>query len=218
MSKICAIHQPNFFPWLGYFDKIERADVFIFLDHVQNSKTGSSWFNRTKINYYGTPKWLTCPIKRKSGTQVILDVEYSNEEWHKSFLLNIENYYHKYSNCSRVLSQLKYLIHENISLSLCEFNKQVVRYFMKYLNIETTLASSSEIDVKGKSNELLTNICKAVGADTYLCGGGSQGYLDDDIFAKKGIEIKFQDYNPIPYTENNYIPGLSIIDYLMSTT
>jgi hypothetical protein len=29
---VVAIHQPNFLPWLGFFDKLARADVFVLLD------------------------------------------------------------------------------------------------------------------------------------------------------------------------------------------
>ena len=42
-ARICAIHQPNFFPWLGYFDKTVRADIFVLLDDVQYQKTGGNW-------------------------------------------------------------------------------------------------------------------------------------------------------------------------------
>ena len=37
--RLCAIHEPNFFPWLGYFEKMSRSDVFVFLDDAQLQKT-----------------------------------------------------------------------------------------------------------------------------------------------------------------------------------
>ena len=68
--RVCAIHQPNFFPWLGYFEKIKRADVFVFLDHVHYPKSGNSmgsWTNRVKINISAHAKWISCPVVREHG-------------------------------------------------------------------------------------------------------------------------------------------------------
>src|SRR5262249_3803860 len=68
MSRLVAIHQPNFFPWLGYFDKIRRADVFIFLDAVDYPRAGSGgrgpWSNRARIAVQSEARWITCPVQR----------------------------------------------------------------------------------------------------------------------------------------------------------
>ena len=37
---VVIIHQPQYLPWIGYFDKLNRADVFVLLDNVQYKKTG----------------------------------------------------------------------------------------------------------------------------------------------------------------------------------
>jgi len=46
---IVAIHQPNFLPWLGWFDKLARADVFVVLDNVALQRTGSAYTNRVEM-------------------------------------------------------------------------------------------------------------------------------------------------------------------------
>ncbi len=61
--SVIAIHQPNFFPWLGYFDKIARCETFILLDHVQIQKTGGTWSNRVKLLWAGKARWGTAPVK-----------------------------------------------------------------------------------------------------------------------------------------------------------
>jgi len=33
-----AIHQPQYLPWPGYFNKILQSDIFVFLDDVQYKK------------------------------------------------------------------------------------------------------------------------------------------------------------------------------------
>ena len=63
-QRLVAIHQPNFLPWLGYFDKLARADVFILLDTVQFPKKAGSWMNRARLLVGGEPSWITVPVVR----------------------------------------------------------------------------------------------------------------------------------------------------------
>ena len=84
MLKLVAIHQPNFFPWLGYFNKIVRSDAFVFLDHVQFPKTGGGvWCNRVKMRIAGEARWITRPIKRAfHGVVPVNAVEWNEgESW-----------------------------------------------------------------------------------------------------------------------------------------
>ena len=48
MSKVIAIHQPNYIPWLGYFYKIYESDIFVFLDDVQFSNKGMQNYHYIK--------------------------------------------------------------------------------------------------------------------------------------------------------------------------
>src|SRR5262249_20298241 len=81
------------------------------------------------------------------------------------------------------------------------------------------ICRASELNAAGQSNELLINLVTAVGGDTYLAGHGSGGYQDDEIFARNGIAVRYQNYEPPPYKQSGvaeFIPGLSAIDALMN--
>src|SRR5690606_31024018 len=60
-AVIASIHQPAYLPWMGYFDKIVRSDLFIFMDNVQFQK--NSFQNRNRIRTKSGPVWLTVPIE-----------------------------------------------------------------------------------------------------------------------------------------------------------
>lgn len=216
MPIICAIHQPNFFPWLGYFDKIKRADIFVFLDDVQNPKKGSSWFNRTKLNCVGKEKWVTVPISRPHGFTLINKVEFSDSEWKAHFLEVLNNYYRKCAAHGKVVDEISNLIAKKDYQYLADLNRDAILYFSNKFGYQTKFISKSELNIESKSTQMLIDVCKAVGADTYLCGGGASGYQEDALFKKEEINLIYQDYAPVLYgNPDTYLPGLSIIDYLM---
>lgn len=217
MSKICAIHQPNFFPWLGYFDKIKESDIFVFLDDVQNQKTGSNWVNRVKLNCFGKEKWYTCPIKRPPGTLLINQVEFSEPKWRFNFKEVLRNYYIKHPKYKEISEMILSLLEKKDYHYLAELNKDIILYISEYLGYSTTFISKSDLKIQTASTEMLIDVCKAVGADTYLCGGGATGYQNDKAFEEAGIKVIYQNFTPFPYgPKEDYIPGLSVIDYLMS--
>ena len=63
---IVSIHQPNYLPWIGFFDKINRSDVFVIFDDVQFPRGKKHFGHRNKIKTNVGDKWLTVPIKNKS--------------------------------------------------------------------------------------------------------------------------------------------------------
>jgi hypothetical protein len=218
--SICAIHQPNFFPWLGYFDKIKRADTFVFLDDVAYPKSGSgagSWSNRVKMLISGKPSWCGCPIKRFSGIQKINTVEIDNSQlWKKKFLKSIMYNYSKTVNFQNIMPIITELV-EYPTNNLCALNINAIKKISSLLGINTKFINSSSLEVKTASTQLLIDITKKINADSYLCGGGASSYQDDDKITTSGINLIYQNFKTNAYCEQNFEPGLSIIDYLMKS-
>lgn len=217
---ICAIHQPNFFPWLGYFNKIQQADTFIFLDNVAYPKSGSgsgSWCNRVQLAIQGSAQWVGCPIRRESGVQLIKDVKIDDKQpWRKKMLRTLEFNYKKARNYQEVIPSLTKLI-EYETDCLAAFNVHAIQHISDMLGLKVKFQLQSELPVSGMSTELLINIVKAVNATTYLCGGGAGSYQDDALFLEHSLKLNYQNFKPEAYgcEPEKFIPGLSVIDFLM---
>ena len=136
--KIVAIHQPNFFPWLGYFDKIARSDVFIFLDHVQLQKTGGTWSNRVKLLQGGEARWVTAPILRQfHGVLAIKEMEFQPANpWRDKLLKSLITNYSRAPFFVEVLELLEPLI-RNPESKLARYNGAAVTAIVEYLGLAT---------------------------------------------------------------------------------
>ncbi|GGI80066.1 WbqC family protein [Legionella impletisoli] len=206
---ICAIHQPNFFPWGGYFDKIKRADVFIFLDEVAYPKSGSgagSWCNRVKLLNSGKPSWYGLPIQRENGIQLIKTVSFTNKDYHLKKITKALEYNYKKTKYYRELYPfIKSLLHYP-AINLVEYNIHAITKLADFLGLSTHFVRQSELVHSKSSNELLIELIKQVNADTYLSGNGSADYLEDKFFKQAGIELIYQNQDPI----NNFVHSLNI--------
>lgn len=222
---IVAIHQPNFLPWLGYFNKITRAHRFVFLDHIQLPRKGAgSWVNRVKILVNGEEAWLTVPIVRQrsaQGCQVIKDTFISNEpRWRAKMLKTIDLNYKKAPHYEEIRDFLVELI-DFPSENLSDYNQHSITAISGLLGIPgEKFIRSSDLDVTGQSTELLVNITRAVKGDVYMCGSGAAAYQEDELFEQAGMQVLYQDFKHPEYPQpaaSGFKPGLSIIDVLTNT-
>jgi len=221
-NKLVGIHQPNFFPWIGYFNKILRSDLFVILDDVQFPKSGGGvWVNRHSILQNGKERWATVPISRKfSGTKNINEIKFAQDlYWRKTYLNLIRNSY----LTAKYFSETYQFIEDSINYDteyLYELNIHLIKSILQVLDIiAPTFIKSSSLNKAGKSNILLCSLIKSVGGDSYLCGGGADSYMDESIFKANNINIIYQEYIPIAYPQINSLkfnPGLSIIDAMMN--
>jgi len=220
MSGLVAIHQPNFFPWLGYFDKIRRADIFVFLDAVDYPRSGSgsmgSWTNRVKLAIQGQARWVTCPLRRMPlGSSILVAEINDNQPWRVKFLKTLDANYRKAPCYDEVLIELEPLI-KSPQTNLASFNIAAIKTIAARLGISTPMVRQSELPHHGQATELLISLVKAAGGDAYLAGGGAGGYQQDDLFTAHGVRLEYQGFEPEVYgPAKRFIPGLSVIDYLM---
>jgi hypothetical protein len=220
MPGLVAIHQPNFFPWLGYFDKIRRADVFVLLDAVDYPRAGSggmgSWSNRVRIAIQGEPRWITCPIRRLPRGKPISAAKIDDSQpWRRKMIATLKSCYGKAPRFREAMVLLQPLI-EKPETNLAAFNIAAIKAIAQHLGLATRFKRQSELPHAGKATELLISLVNAADGDAYLAGGGAGGYQRDELFAQHGVRLVYQDFLPRPYgVQDAFIPGLSVIDYLM---
>lgn len=221
-NRIVAIHQPNFFPWLGFFDKLVRSDIFILLDNVQFPQTGSGvWTNRVKVVLSGKPAWITVPIARKfQDSKLIKDVKIDNSsDWRSKMARSLEYSYKKavcYQEVWDVIHDLIFWPTDN----LCDMNCNAILEISRMLGIdETKIVKASDIPAEGKGTDLLISLTRQSGGSSYLCGNGAGGYQEDSSFASSDLQLIYQEFRHPVYKQmhKDFIEGLSIIDALFCT-
>ena len=209
-----AIHQANYFPYPGFFHKINQADVFVIQDDI---KFVNKTTNRNKIISSSGYTWINVPIKKGHQSLPIMDVKINNEiPWKKINFkkvcagYNKAKFFHLYKDFFENLYKKEWN-------NIFDLNFETIKQVLIWLNIKTKIVIESELDVSGQPTERLVNVCKKLGADTYISGIGGKKYLDEKLFEKNKIILKYQNYNPIKYTQHmskSFIPNLSIIDLL----
>ena len=210
-----GIHQPMYLPWLGLFDRIYRCDTFVLLDNVSYSK--NYFINRNKIKTVDGWMWLTIPVLTKGHFgQLIKDVQIDNTtQWQKQHWKSIYYSYHKAPFFHKYADFFEN-VYKHEWTYLIDIIEELLYSILKVLRINTTIIKSSELNLAGKKEELILNICKSLKADEYLSGPDGKDYLNLELWQKNNIKVIFHNYCYPQYLQlhGNFLPQMSIIDLL----
>lgn len=213
---LCAIHQPQYLPWLGYFDKIDRADVFVLLDDTQFKK--NEWQNRNRIKTSQGWQWLTVPVCHHLGLQIREVEPNSKVKWQRKHWQALLSNYGKAPYFREYADRLEAAYHREWA-NLAELNAFFIGELCDMLGMGAKLITSSTLPGdKGVATEALVNICSAVGADAYLSGAGGHDYVEEGRFQEAGISLSYQDYqHPVyPQLFGDFVSHLSVVDLLLN--
>lgn len=212
-----AILQPGYLPWLGFFDQVQRSDVFMYYDDVQFDKHG--WRNRNRIKSPNGPLWLTVPVLNTGRHgQKICDVEIDNRQpWARKHIASIAQNYARSPYLPDYLPQLEALLTQRWD-ALADLDIAVAGLLCDWFKINKPILRSSTHSVGGEQSSRLFNYCRHFGADRYLTGNAAKTYLDLDLFERQGVHVEWQTYlHPVyPQLHGEFMPYLSALDLLLN--
>jgi hypothetical protein len=214
----CVILQPSYIPWRGYFDQVNRADVFVFYDDVQYDKHG--WRNRNQIKTSRGRQWLTIPVHSCGVVEKSIPINRVEIDWSRSwseshwkaltYAYGRAPFFHKYAPLLEAFYQRRDVL-------LADFTIELTIALARQLGIShTRFLRSSELRAGGQKTDRLVQLLTQVGADHYISGPSAKDYLESDKLASAGITLEYMDYNYPEYPQlyPPFDPNVSILDLL----
>lgn len=211
-----GIHQLHYLPWLRYFEKIARSDVFIVLDNIQYNKNG--WQNRNRIKSAQGELLLTVPVLEHLGQHLDAVRINNTAPWRRKHARSIAQAYAKapfWAEHSAFIEEVYGREWEFLN----DLNRHMLEYFVEALGITTRIVYASSLDAPGIATERLVNLIRAVGGDRYYCGAyAHDAYLDAALLGRGGIRLELQEWRAPVYSQGGggFVPDLSILDLLLN--
>lgn len=220
---IVAAHQPSFLPWLGYLDKIARADLFVVMDDLQYE--AQNFQNRNRIKLNNGVGWLTVPLERGHQSDRICDKRIQNggspkQHWQRRMWSTLLVHYRRAPHFARHADELEEVFVRPWT-HLLDLDLHILDLARRWLGITTPVVLASSLELGGEKSERIIDLCRKVGARTYLSGaGGSTGYLDVAALGRAGVAVEWQSFHhpvyPQRYPELGFVPNLCFLDLLFN--
>lgn len=214
---ILSINQPAYLPWLGYFHRIAVSDLHVVLDTVQFEK--NSFVNRNRVRTREGSCWLTVPLHTKGrfGQLAIDSLETVDDGWRRKHWDTLRQ---SYARAPAFASEADFFagIYARKWPLLLPLVEEMNAHLRARLGIATRIVRASEIGAAGAKDELVLNLCRAVGATTYLSGPLGRDYLEPARFAEAGIRLAFHDYHHPIYAQAHpgFEPAMAAVDLVFN--
>lgn len=217
---ILAAHQPHYFPWLGYLDKMAKADVFVISDKSQLSLKSPMRRNKV-LRADGKEAMLTLSIadikshEHKTCDELLLSNYADTRKSHKGI---IQTNYRDAPYYSEVMPYVADYFDTDFERYV-DAALASVTLLRDLYDVRTPIVLQSEMRYEPslKNNELIIDFCEQLKADRYLSGNGARKYMDLDIYSQHGIKVAYQvfEYPVYPqFGQAEFTPNLSALDML----
>lgn len=227
MERLMSAHQPNFLPYLGFFDKMMRSDVFVIRDEVQFVERDYHHRNRIRIGSPGSQppqcKWIRVPVakERKDLRDIRIqnEVKDKNVPWNIFMLRQIRSNYETAPHFRDYFPELDSILRDHTDW-LIDLNMAIIDWLRCCFGIDTEIVWASQLhhEKTGDPTADLVKIAEAVGADVYLSGSGGRNYLNQASFDARDIAVQFQSFRHPVYEQRypGFLPNLAAIDALFN--
>lgn len=217
---IVSIHQPNYLPWLGFFDKIKQSDTFVIFDNVQFPRGKNHFGHRNLVKTNVKSKWLTIPLVGKSEMKNFNEIEINYNGWNEEHLRLLKVFYSKTPYFDEYYSDLERILLTPYA-NLHELNTKLILHFLNILEIKTTILLCSKVcsdNITG--GDRVMQLLKTLKATKYISGtgSGSMRYINEQEFRDNNIELIWQHYKHPTYRQmfKPFLPYMSIIDLIFN--
>lgn len=222
---VISVHQPDYLPYLGFFDKMKKSDIFVIFDDAQFKK--GIVHNRQRVRTNQGWTWLTIPVKRALRPINETEISYeSGNNWAQHHWNVIENSYKKAPYFEKYAPEFKKFYDSPTARTLADFNIPIIEWLADKFEIKLKIRPfpiNTELNMESKNaSELLAKLAEYFKADTYLSGKNGPLYLEMKYFEEHGIKVEFQEFHHPEYTQyhtqfdNKFEPYMGAIDALFN--
>jgi len=220
-GKIVSSHQPHFFPWLGYYDKMAKADLFLINDIAQLERQSPMMRNKI-LDRFGREQFINVTVDKtnylqKENREICLK---NWEENKKTIIGKLRDCYRR-SEFFEQIWPLLFQVIDRDYIKLLDIQMASINFGRECLGINTPMIFQSELHFESGSttSERLANKLLAVEAKYYLSGNGAKKYMVDNDFVSRGIKVIYQKFTYPNYEQvydGAFVSNLSVIDFLFN--
>jgi len=217
-----GIMQPYFFPYIGYFDLINRVDHFVIFDTVRYAP--KTWMNRNRILH---PKeswqYISVPVDRHVGSGRLCDVLVCDVQSTKTRIRNQLDHYRRGGApfFGEVVSILEKTFYLKEPCKLADLNTTSLVAVCDYLGLLFRHESFNQMNLVlpeiNHPGQWALEIASIVGASEYVNLPSGKEIFYPDEWQQRGIQLEFTKLIDFPYATGRYNcpERLSILDVLM---
>lgn len=214
---VVAIHQPDYISWLGYYYKMSRSDVFVYLDNCQFSNDNFHHWNRLK-----TPQGfcrVKVPVEQHLGDPINRVRTRDELGWKEKHLRTIEMNYARARHYQDFYPRFREMLLADYP-SLADMNITINTEIARNFGFTMPLLKASDLPVTSLHEQRVLDIITYLGGDVYISGHGAEAYQTEEHFTERGIRLVYTDYVPIEYRQlwpqAGFVPYMSVLDYIFN--